>query len=134
MNPLLWGIVMSDYRIIVAGGRDFCDKEFFDRNLDALVAEFVDVEIVSGHASGADKLAEEYAKRLGLALKIFPADWKKYGRAAGPIRNREMLTYILEAKPIVVAFWDGQSKGTKNMIEQARKEDVDCRIFMYSQN
>ena len=123
---------MSDYRIIVAGGRDFNDTEYLSKSLDALLAEFIDVEIVSGHANGADKLAEEYANRLGIALKIFPADWKKYGRAAGPIRNREMLSYILDAKPVVAAFWDGHSKGTKNMIEQARKENVDCRIFMYS--
>lgn len=123
---------MSTYRVIVAGGRDFNDEEYLNKSLDELMEEFVDIEIVSGHANGADKLAEEYAMRLELSLKIFPADWKKYGRAAGPIRNREMLSYIMEEKPIVAAFWDGQSKGTKNMIEQAKKEDVECRIFMYS--
>ena len=120
------------YRVIVAGGRDFKDEKYLKDSLDSLRTEYIDIEIVSGHANGADKLAEEYAKRLGLVLKVFPADWKKYGRAAGPIRNREMLSYITEGNPVVAAFWDGQSKGTKNMIDQARKEDVECRIFMYS--
>ena len=122
---------MSSYRIIVAGGRDFQDEAYLNTSLDQLREEYIDIEIVSGHASGADKLAEAYAARLGLKLRIFPAEWKKYGRAAGPIRNREMLDYIMEEKPVVAAFWDGQSKGTKNMIEQAQKKNVDCRVFMY---
>lgn len=62
---------------------------------------------------------------------MFPADWDKYGRAAGPIRNKQMLEYILEENPIVAAFWDGKSRGTKNMIDQASKADVECKIFMY---
>ena len=122
---------MSEYRVIVAGGRDFQDENYLNESLDHIRAEYVDIEIVSGHASGADKLAEAYAERLGLAIKIFPADWKKYGRAAGPIRNKEMLDYIMEGDPIVAAFWDGQSKGTKNMIEQARRKEVECKVFMY---
>ena len=120
------------YRIIVAGGRDFKDEKYLNDSLDSLLTEYIDIEIVSDCTKVAAKLAEEYAKRLGLALKVFPADWKRYGRAAGPIRNREMLSYIMEGNPVVAAFWDGQSKGTKNMIDQARKEDVECRIFMYS--
>ena len=119
------------YRVIVAGGRDFTDEEYLNASLNEIKNEYVEIEIVSGHANGADKLAEEYARRLGLALKVFPADWRKYGKAAGPIRNREMLSYIMEGSPVVVAFWDGQSKGTKNMIDQAKREGVECRIFMY---
>lgn len=72
------------------------------------------------------------AKRLGLELKVFPADWKKYGRAAGPIKNKEMLEYILEGDPIVVAFWDGQSRGTKDMISKAKEAGVDVKIYMYN--
>lgn len=119
------------YRMIVAGGRDFSDEKYLAESLDSLREEYIDIEIVSGHASGADSLAEEYAKRLGIALKIFPADWKRYGRAAGPIRNKQMLEYIMEGNPLIAAFWDGKSKGTKNMIEQARKADVECRVFRY---
>ena len=123
---------MKEYRMIVAGGRDFADEKLLTSTLDGLREEFIEIEIVSGHASGADKMAEAYAKRLGIPLKIFPADWKKYGRGAGPIRNREMLSYIVEGNPVVVAFWDGQSKGTKNMIDQAQKASVDCRVIMYA--
>ena len=120
------------HRVIVAGGRDFHDEKYLIASLDEIRNEYVEIEIISGHANGADKLAEEYAKRLGISLKVFPANWKKYGRAAGPIRNREMLSYIIEGEPVVVAFWDGRSKGTKNMIEQAKREGVvECRIFMY---
>ena len=125
---------MKEYRMIVAGGRDFADAELLTSTLDGLREEFIEIEIVSGHASGADKMAEAYAKRLGIPLKVFPAEWKKYGRGAGPIRNREMLAYILEGNPVVTAFWDGQSKGTKNMIEQAKKAGVDCRVIMYALN
>lgn len=125
---------MKEYRMIVAGGRDFLDEKLLTSTLDGLREDFVEIEIVSGHASGADRMAEAYAKQLGIPLKVFPADWKKYGRGAGPVRNREMLAYIQESNPVVTAFWDGQSKGTKNMIEQARKAGVDCRIIMYAVN
>ncbi len=118
--------------MIVAGGRDFADEELLTSTLDELREELDNIEIVSGHASGADKMAEAYAKKKGIPLKTFPAEWKKYGRAAGPIRNREMLSYIMEGNPVVTAFWDGQSKGTKNMINQARKAGVDCRVIMYA--
>lgn len=119
------------YRMIVAGGRDFTDEKYLEESLDSLREEYIDIEIISGHANGTDSLAEEYAKRIGLELKIFPADWQKYGRAAGPIRNRQMLQYIREGNLLVVAFWDGQSRGTKNMIEQAQKADIECKVFMY---
>ena len=66
---------MKEYRRIVAGGRDFTDEELLTNTLNELREEFI--EIVSGHASGADKMAEAYAKRLGIPLKVFPAEWKK---------------------------------------------------------
>lgn len=127
-------MLIKHYRIIVAGCRDFDDYEYLKESLDAIRTDFIDIEIVSGHASGTDSLAEEYARRVGIELRIFPADWKRYGRAAGPIRNKQMLEYIMEGNPLVVAFWDGKSSGTKNMIELARKADVECRVFMYSKD
>lgn len=62
---------------------------------------------------------------------MFLAEWDKYGRAAGPIRNKQMLLYVLEAKPLVIAFWDGISRGTKNMVSQAEKADVEVRIVRF---
>jgi len=77
--------------------------------------------VIEGEATGADTLARETAKLLDLPFEPYPAQWEKYGRAAGPIRNSQML---LEGKPnAVVAFHTNlaQSKGTANMVNQARK-------------
>ena len=115
-------------RVIVCGCRDFCNQDFCFRILDEILGEYDDPEIVSGHAKGADACGEAYARLRSLPLKVFPAEWDKYGRAAGPIRNKQMLLYALEAKPLVIAFWDGLSRGTKNMISQAEKADVEVRI------
>lgn len=115
-------------RVIVCGGRDFQDKDFCFRKLDEIISPLKNIEIVSGNAKGADAFGEEYALKKGLKLSIFKADWKKYGRAAGPIRNREMYHYALEDHPMIIAFWDGVSKGTKNMIDVAPKNGADIHI------
>lgn len=81
-------------RIIICGCRDFADRDFAFRELDRCLAGKQDTELVSGHASGADHLGELYAKARGIPCRVFPAKWSQYGRAAGPIRNRDMLRYI----------------------------------------
>lgn len=118
-------------RVIVCGGRDFSDKELCFENLDRILADYDDVAIVSGHAGGADLLGEEYAAHKGLTCKVFPADWKKWGKAAGPIRNHEMLVYAEKAVTVIVAFWDCRSPGTKNMIEQAEHAGAEVHIVRY---
>jgi hypothetical protein len=70
-------------------------------------------EIVSGGARGVDRLGERYARKRGLPCKVFPAQWAKYGKSAGPIRNAEMAKYT----DYGVAVWDGVSRGTANMIK-----------------
>lgn len=80
--------------------------------------------VIEGEAPGADTLAREAAEYFGIPVLAFPANWQKYGRAAGPIRNTEMLN---EGKPdMVVAFHNDylHSKGTKNMVEQALKRGL----------
>jgi hypothetical protein len=79
-------------------------------------------EIVSGGAHGVDFCGEKYAKKRDLSLKIFPAEWDKYGKGAGFRRNEEMADYA----DALIAVWDGQSKGTKHMIEtmEARGKPV----------
>ena len=72
--------------------------------------------IVSGCANGADIIGERYAEENGFTVEKYPADWKKYGKSAGPIRNEEMA----EICDYVICFWDGKSKGTKSMIEYAK--------------
>jgi hypothetical protein len=116
-------------RIIVCGSRDFNDKKTVFDMLDVLRETFreypADDEIVTGGARGADALAAAYAKEYGLGLTVFPADWKRYGKAAGPIRNREMLDYAMQTvKPLVIAFWNGRSRGTAQMLELAKRNGL----------
>ncbi len=120
-----------EIRLIVCGGRDFCDYEFFKARMDELIVQYSNVQLVSGHARGADSLAEKYAAENGLRVKVFPAEWQKYGRAAGPIRNKAMLEYAMEDTPVVAAFWDGKSRGTGNMLKLAEKAGVECHVFSY---
>ena len=121
-------------RIIVCGGVHFNDYEDFINKMDPLVASYENVTLISGHAKGADTLAEKYASEKGIPIKVFPAEWTKYGKAAGPIRNRAMLDYAKEQNPVVVAFWNGESRGTGNMIKQAKKAGVECYIFLHEPN
>lgn len=78
-------------------------------------------------AQGADMLGEKYAKECGYEIHYYPADWKQYGRRAGPIRNEKMA----QAADALVAFWDGSSPGTKNMIEIAKQYNLLIRIKHY---
>jgi len=126
------------YKIIIAGGRDFDDYDmlksemdtylFKDRELSYLMSGWPDeVEIVSGCAKGADKLGERYGISNGYLIKRFPADWDKHGRGAGHIRNREMAEYA----GTCVVFWDGKSRGSKNMIDTARELSLDTHVVSY---
>ena len=118
-------------RVIVCGGRDFNDKiKCFDA-LDDIFAGIDGIEIVSGHAKGADLFGEHYAHTHGIPVTVFKPDWERYGRGAGPIRNKAMLDYAMEEKPMVIAFWDGKSRGTKNMIEISTKAGADVRVIDY---
>lgn len=119
-------------RIVVAGGRDFEDYQYLEESLDSLLSSIGDdIEIVSGHAKGADSLGERYANERGIPCKVMKADWKKYGKAAGIIRNQQMLDYASEATPFVVAFWDGLSKGTKDTIRRAVSRGIRLEVFRY---
>ena len=106
-------------RILVCGGRDFTDEELVNRILNQFYNEHGQeyITIIHGGAKGADSLAGKWGKESGVPVEVYPADWKKHGRAAGPIRNKQMLD---EGKPdIVIAFKGG--KGTRNMITQAKE-------------
>ena len=107
-------------RVIIGGCRDFNDysiaREFIADTL-AQLAISENITIISGGCRGADKLGERYATENGLMLEIYKADWIRYKRAAGPIRNKEMVL----VSDAVICFWDGQSKGTKSLAELARK-------------
>lgn len=100
-------------KTIIAGGRDITDSRILHAALDA--CDWKITEVVCGMARGADTLGKEWAEEFNIPVVEFPADWDKYGKAAGPIRNAEMADYA-EA---LIALWDGKSRGTKNMIDQA---------------
>ncbi len=112
-------------KVIVAGSREFENYEMLKNKLDKLLVNQKEIQIVSGGCRGADKLGERYAKEKGYSLKIFKANWDKYGKKAGPLRNRKMAEYANG----LVAFYKEGSKGTKNMIEEARKRNLKIRII-----
>jgi hypothetical protein len=85
----------------------------------------IDTVIVSGGAKGVDKCAEKVASSIGLQTEIYPADWHKFGKAAGMKRNQQ----IVEASDLIVAFWDGESRGTKNTIDTAKKLGKGVTVF-----
>lgn len=108
-------------RLGVIGSRSF-------KNYDAMVeclSIFDNItEIVSGGARGADSIAERYAETHAIPLTIYEADWFTYGKSAGVIRNKK----IVDGSDVVVAFWDGESKGTKYTIDLCRKNRVPCHV------
>lgn len=113
-------------KVAVIGSRGFTDYSLLKTELDRVTAPFI---IVSGGAKGADSLAEKYADEMGYTKLIFPAEWEKYGRSAGFKRNR----LIIESSDIVLAFWDGVSKGTKHSINIAKSINKPHRIILYTQ-
>ena len=115
----------KEYRLVVAGSRDFNDYSLLSAELDKLLAGKTNITIVSGTARGADRLGERYAAEHNLRIERFPAEWEKYHKGAGPIRNTKMV----QSADAVIVFWDNESSGTKNIIECARKQDVPYRII-----
>ncbi len=115
------------FKVIVAGSRTMRDYNLLRRKLDQLLSRQTDVEIVSGTANGADKLGERYAKDREYALKQFPADWEKYGKRAGYLRNAQMADYA----DALVAFWDAESKGTMHMIELAKAKGLKIVVVKF---
>ncbi len=122
------------YKIIVAGSRSFSDYSLVEKTLDGFFAkenpDRSEVCIISGTASGADRLGERYAAAHGISLIRMPAMWEKYGRAAGPKRNEAMAKEATTAnKGVLFAFWDGISRGTNNMIKNAKKYELECFVI-----
>jgi hypothetical protein len=113
-------------RVIIAGSRSIK----VNGEALAMLEEFIEVvqdhhsfvitEIVSGHAAGGDQLGESYAMKHSIPVKLFPAKWKQFGLAAGPIRNRQMRDYA----DALIALWDGRSPGTHHMIRIAREKGM----------
>jgi len=132
-------------KIIVAGGRDFTNKERMVNELNSLLEEGVlhgEIELVCGMAAGADLTAKTLFEDIGLAVHKRPAGWddmslpcrrkvnrygKEYNALAGMKRNHSMG----DEADLLVAFWDGKSKGTKDMIDYMNKLGKPVYVFYY---
>jgi hypothetical protein len=111
-------------RILVCGCRDWTNIDVINLILKAQGPGHI---LIEGGAKGADTLAKYVALSLGWEVESYPADWKTYGRAAGPIRNAQMLS---QGRPnVVVAFWDGESRGTLDMIRKTIKSGKPVNII-----
>ena len=112
-------------RLAIVGCRHFDNYELFCKCIESL--DMLDnIEyIVSGGATGADSLAERYAREHAIPFKVYPANWAKYGRSAGYRRNKQ----IVDDADYVVAFWDYKSAGTKSTITLAREQKINGKIF-----
>ncbi|EKQ0671028.1 DUF2493 domain-containing protein [Campylobacter novaezeelandiae] len=115
-------------KLLVCGGRDYKDIERFDKEMDNIFSLYQIDTIIEGGASGADNMAKNYALKNKIKLIEVKADWQHFGKAAGPIRNKKMLS-MLDNNDCVLAFWNGISKGTKNMIEIARNKNIKVIII-----
>lgn len=113
-------------KVIVAGGRDFENYEWLREVLDNHLT--IGDIIISGTAKGADTLGEKYAEQRTHEIMKFPAEWEKYGKSAGPIRNRQM---ALVSDKLVAFLALSGSKGTKNMIETALKKGLEVHVYRY---
>jgi len=131
---------MKELRVIIAGSRDFNDfPKLMNSCIDILheISEQNDnldkIRIVSGTARGADLLGEQYAKVAGYEVSRFPADWDGLGKRAGYVRNAEMAKYAMADGNygVLIAFWDGKSKGTKHMIDLAEKNGLEVHIVRF---
>ena len=113
--------------VSIIGSRGFNNKLLFDAVIDQIIENIQSpITIISGGAKGADQLAADYATHKSIHLKVYQADWKRYGKGAGMIRN----TQIIEDADLVIAFWDGQSKGTLDSINKAKKLHKDIHVLM----
>ena len=121
---------MDEFKMIIAGGRDFSDMNMLERViLNMSDVEFADkkLSIVSGMARGADALGYKFAHSYGVQVYEFPAHWVRYGKKAGYMRNTQMGDFA----DGLLAFWDGDSKGTGHMINYMRSINKPVTIVGY---
>ena len=118
---------LSTKRVVIAGCRDYNNYEEAKRFIDYCISDIrkdYTVIIVSGGTQGADALGERYARENNFKIERYIAEWDKYGKSAGPKRNKKMA----EISDFVICFWDEKSRGTKSMIEYSKKCDKPIKI------
>lgn len=111
-------------KVLISGSRSIKDPSVLQVAIS--LSRFPITELICGMCpEGVDKLALDWATENSIQVLPYPADWKKFGRSAGMIRNTEMV----KAAQAVIAVWDGKSPGTKNAIDRAKQ--LNCPIFVY---
>lgn len=127
-------------RVLVCGATYFNDYEKLHTELVRILTEKgyncthfsnqftpIDIIIISGMAKGADTLAVKFAEQYGLPCLKFPADWARYGKGAGPIRNQEMID---RGRPdLIIAFPMKSSRGTRDMINRGLMESIEVIVI-----
>lgn len=110
-------------RVIIAGCRNWNDQTA----INVAMAEYFPncTKVISGGCDGADYQGECWAQERNIPIERFMADWDKLGKIAGPIRNKQMANNA----DALLACWDGKSRGTKNMIDEARRLKLPVRII-----
>jgi len=120
---------METVKLAIVGSRSFDNYATLKRIIEGIRAQF-DYEwdsVISGGASGADYLGEKYADEFVIDKVIYKAEWDKYGKRAGFIRNE----YIIRDCDVCICFWDGESHGTKHDIELCEKMHKKCFVYNY---
>lgn len=125
----------KEFRLIIAGGRDFDDYDLLRKNCDFLLSKRVEagytITVISGKARGADSMGERYARVKGYTIIEMPADWNTHGKSAGYKRNSAMADCAKLTEGACIAFHDGTSKGTQHMIDLCQTKGLSFRIVKY---
>ena len=130
---------MKELRIIIAGSRDFNDYELLKKSVIEIITKKTMLpdltRIISGGARGADTLGERFANEMGLEISRFIPDWDGLGKRAGYVRNAEMAKFAVKDNNdgMLIAFWDGQSRGTKHMIDLAKRYGLEIHVVNYKE-
>lgn len=112
------------HKLLIAGSRNFSNYELLKKMIKPSNVSC----IISGCARGADYLAIRYAEEMNIPILKYPANWDKYGKSAGYIRNQQMVNEATAC----ICFWDGQSKGTKITIELAKTKGIPTKVVYYN--
>ena len=113
-------------KTIIAGSRGVTHAEIVEKAI--LLSQFDITEVVSGTARGVDQLGEAWAEKNHIPIRRFPADWDTFGKSAGMIRNKQMAEYA----DALIAIWDGESKGTLNMIHVANR--LGLKVYIHEES
>lgn len=128
---------MKELRVIIAGSRDFSDYELLKKSAIEIITKKTMLpdltRIISGGARGADTLGERFANEMGLEISRFIPDWDGLGKRAGYVRNAEMAKFAVEDDNdgMLIAFWDGKSRGTKHMIDLAKRYGLEVHVVSF---